>query len=54
MKFLDRVVAALGALLVVCLVVSAGARLVVPALPGLVVLLCLLTIFRFVWQRSRW
>jgi formate hydrogenlyase subunit 4 len=53
-KLLDKVVAGLGTLLLVCLVVSVGAHLVLPALPGLVVLLGLLAIFRFIWQRSRW
>jgi hypothetical protein len=53
MHLLDRVVAGLGALLLVCITVWAGSRLVIPALRGLLVLLCLLTIFRFVWQRLR-
>jgi hypothetical protein len=53
MKFLDRVVAGLGALLLVCIVVSVGASLVWDALPALVVLLGLFLVYRWLW-RGNW
>ena len=51
MKLLDKAVAGLGALLAVCIVVSVGASLVRDALPGLVLLLGLVLVYRLLWQR---
>ena len=50
MKPLDRVVAGLGALLLVCVVVSVGASLVRGALPAVVVLLALSLVYRALWR----
>ena len=53
MKLLDKVVAGLGALLLVCIVVSVGASLVRDALPGLIVLLGIFFVYRLLW-RGNW
>lgn len=50
MRLLDRIVAALGGLLMVCIVVWVGAGIVRPALPLIVLLLALLLIFRLLWR----
>ena len=51
MRLLDRIVAALGGLLMVCIVVWVGAGLVRPALPLIVILFGLLLIARGIWRR---
>lgn len=53
MKPLDKVVAGLGALLLICIVVSVGASLVADALPALVILLAIFLIYRLLW-RGHW
>ncbi|MCU1387853.1 MAG: hypothetical protein JWL72_1191 [Ilumatobacteraceae bacterium] len=50
MRLLDRVVAGLGGLLLVCVVVWFGGHLIRPALPGLLMLLVLMYVFRIVWR----
>lgn len=55
MKLLDKTVAALGALLVICLVVSLGARMVRDAFPALVLVAVLLLLYRRLWRgRDHW
>lgn len=53
MKPLDKAVAGLGGVLLVCLVVWVGARLVSRALPALIVLFALLFVYRRMLGR-RW
>jgi hypothetical protein len=52
-KLLDKTVAALGALLALCLAVSVGARLVSRSLPALLAVLGLAVLFRWLWQGHR-
>lgn len=54
MKLLDRTVAALVGLLMVCVVVAIGARLVQGWLPLLVLLAGLTLLYRFLWRGGRW
>jgi len=50
-KPLDKAVAGLGGVLLVCIVVWAGARLVTGVLPGLMVVFLLVLICRRAWVR---